>query len=172
VTVSPSSVQQTHLDGITDKQRHLLQHETLTVRKFTVDTAVLEALEHMLKKNYLTSNYYQQISIRQLSLKMSDRQCNAKKILACQHKDSITPKSDFSIAFCPGFSLFSFKIQSLWWVYSTSTDCYSLFQMQMPSSRKRYYRNPMPSFMVIYQMISEPCRQISTDIRKPSCCLF
>jgi len=48
--VPPSSVQQTHLNGVTDKQRQLLQHETLTVRKFTVDTAVLEMLAHVLKK--------------------------------------------------------------------------------------------------------------------------
>ena len=48
--MSPSSVQQTRINGVTDKQRQLLQHEALTGRKFAVDTAVLQMLEHLLKK--------------------------------------------------------------------------------------------------------------------------
>jgi hypothetical protein len=64
-----------------DKQRHLLQHETLTVRKFAVGTLVLEMFGAFAgkKKIYLRPSYYQRISITELSLIMSSRQYNAKK---------------------------------------------------------------------------------------------
>ena len=147
------------------KSAVLFQYEILTVRKFAVGIAVLETQGHLLgKKSYLTSNYYQPISITQLSLEISGRQYKAKKKnLPCQQAESIIPKSDFSIAFCPGFSFFLFKRQSLWCVYSTFKDCYILFQMQMPSSQRCYHRNPIPSIVDIHQMISEPCGQNYTD---------
>ena len=52
------------------------------------------------KKSYLRPDCYQWISITQLSLKMSGRKYNAKKISVCQHTESVIPKSDFSFIYC------------------------------------------------------------------------
>jgi hypothetical protein len=98
--------------------------------------------------SFVTSHCYQSISITQLVVKMSGRQNNAKKISACRHTEIIFPNFDFNIDFCPGFSLFSFKRQSAWWVYLLQP-----IQMQMRNSQKSYYRNPIPRFADVYKIL-------------------